>query len=94
MQNNEFMQFMMPILRADFSLSATYNYIKRQPLDIPIVAYGGSQDLQVLPDENKAWNIETTKSFSYSIFDGDHFFIKNQQANFLETLVNDLKVSN
>jgi len=90
-QNREFMQFMMPILRADFSLSATYGYVKKHPLHFPIFAYGGDNDSQVSLDEIKAWNIETRNVFEYSIFPGDHFFINNQQPVFLKTLVSDLQ---
>lgn len=92
-KNTEFMRFMLPVLRADFSLSATYRYLQKSPLDIPIFAYGGSQDSQVPLDAIKAWKTETTKRFSYSIFEGGHFFIKTQQLEFLKTLSQDLNAS-
>lgn len=90
-QNREFMQFMMPILRADFSLSATYKYIKKHPFGFPIYAYGGDDDSQVSLDEIKAWNCETTSRFEYSFFSGDHFFMNKQQVVFLKTLISDLQ---
>jgi len=86
-ENKAFMQLMIPILRADFSLSATYHYVKRQPFDFPIFAYGGDQDSQVSPDEIKAWHLETTNIFKYALFSGGHFFLKKQQEMFLKTLV-------
>ncbi|MCR9191509.1 MAG: thioesterase domain-containing protein [Gammaproteobacteria bacterium] len=90
-ENREFMQLMLPILRADFALSATYKYVKKQPFDFPIFAYGGDKDPQVSPDEITAWHIETTNTFEYSMFDGDHFFTKKQQETFLKTLISHLQ---
>lgn len=90
-QNREFMQFMLPILRADFALSATYHYIKKHPFNFPIFAYGGDSDSQVSLNEIKAWNLETTDTFEYSFFPGDHFFMNKQQVIFLKALVRDLQ---
>ncbi|WP_148709709.1 thioesterase II family protein, partial [Pseudomonas syringae group genomosp. 3] len=42
--NDELMQLMLPILRADFLLCGSFVYGKREPLNLPIHVFGGKQD--------------------------------------------------
>lgn len=91
--NHDLMHFMLPILRADFSLFETYKRLAVvEPLSCPIYTYGGLQDKQATVEELKFWQKETTKYNSLKLFPGDHFFIKNNQSNFLMALQEDISM--
>jgi medium-chain acyl-[acyl-carrier-protein] hydrolase len=90
LQNAEFMQLMMPLLRADFALCDTYNYIHDKPLSVPISAFGGLQDPETPPDGVRAWHAQTTGRFQLRFLEGDHFFIHKEQRSLLQALSQDL----
>jgi medium-chain acyl-[acyl-carrier-protein] hydrolase len=90
LENNELMQLLIPILRADFAVLETYAYTSEAPLECPITAFGGLQDQEVSLEELQGWR-EQTKAFSLQMFPGDHFFIHSAQALLLKTLAESLK---
>lgn len=73
----EFMEIMLPLLRADFSVFETYKYLNEPVLDCPISAFGGLQDRRVSKVDLEAWHAQTDASFSLQMFPGDHFFLKH-----------------
>jgi medium-chain acyl-[acyl-carrier-protein] hydrolase len=71
----ELMTLMSPILRADFEVCQTYEYVPEPPLECPIVAFGGLQDEEVARAQLDAWREHTNSSFALRMFPGDHFFL-------------------
>lgn len=71
----ELMDLMSPILRADFEICQTYEYVPEPPLECPITALGGLQDEEVTHRQLDAWREHTTSTFSLRMFPGDHFFL-------------------
>ncbi len=95
LQNAEFLQLLLPLLRADFALCETYHYIHGTPLPIPISAFGGLQDPTVPHDGISAWHVQTsqpkkTNNFRLRFFEGEHFFLHKQQVALLQALSEDL----
>jgi medium-chain acyl-[acyl-carrier-protein] hydrolase len=90
LENAEFMQFMLPVLRADFALRETYVYATEPPLDCFISGFGGLQDQRVSRSDLEAWRDQTSGSFSLRIFPGDHFFLNTAQPLLLHALSRDL----
>jgi surfactin synthase thioesterase subunit len=86
----DLLAFALPVLRADFEVLGTYQCEKQAPLDIPIIAYGGSHDPHASRSELSAWRIVTTNYFSLRLFSGGHFFINQARAQLLRTLTADL----
>jgi len=86
LQHAELMKMLIPIMRADFELCETYTYAPEPPLDCPITAFGGEQDLLVSAQELQAWQAQTRGAFSVRLFEGDHFFLHNQQDALLQAL--------
>jgi len=86
LQNNELMQILIPILRADFAVLETYVYTQEPPLECPIVAFGGLEDQEVTVEELERWRSQTQSSFKLQMFSGDHFFIHSAQSLLLENL--------
>ena len=90
LQNTEFLELLMPLLRADFALCDTYEYLHGEALSCPLSAFGGLQDPEVPGEEVRAWSVQTSASFQLHFFEGGHFFIHTQQAALLQALSQDL----
>ncbi|MEW6731153.1 MAG: thioesterase domain-containing protein [Acidobacteriota bacterium] len=89
LQNQELMQLLLPLLRADFTLVETYRYINDLPLDSPVSAYGGLQD-RVTREQLDGWREHTRAAFKLRMFPGDHFFLQTARADLLYTISEDL----
>jgi medium-chain acyl-[acyl-carrier-protein] hydrolase len=90
LEHTELLQFMLPILRADFEVNETYEYAPEQPFSFPVTACGGLQDSEVSRQDLEAWREQTHASFVLRMFPGDHFFLNAYQPLFLRTLSYDL----
>lgn len=86
LEHAELMELMMPLLRADFQLNETYEYVVDAPLQCPITVFGGLQDTHVEQDTLVAWKEHTTSDFTMHMFPGDHFFLRSAQRLLLQTL--------
>ena len=79
LDNKELMQLMLPIIRADFKVSQTYEYVPGPPLECPIRAFGGLKDEQVTREKVEGWGEHTSASFRAQMLPGDHFFLNTSQ---------------
>jgi medium-chain acyl-[acyl-carrier-protein] hydrolase len=90
LEDEELMNLLTPIIRADFRLNETYDYTSAPPLDCPISAFRGSQDDLMSYDQVAAWREQTTRAFRLRTLPGGHFFIKTARHVFLQILSYDL----
>jgi len=90
LEHSELMDLMLPLLRADFELVQTYQYLDDAPLSCPITAYGGLQDEDVTREQLLAWQEQTRARFSLHMLPGDHFFLRSANRLLLELLAKDL----
>jgi medium-chain acyl-[acyl-carrier-protein] hydrolase len=90
LENGELLQFMLPILRADFAINETYEYLPERPFSFPITACGGLHDDEVSRNDLEGWKEQTDASFVLRMFPGDHFFLNAYQPLFLRALSYDL----
>jgi medium-chain acyl-[acyl-carrier-protein] hydrolase len=84
------MQFMMPILRADFAVAETYQHVLENPLDCSIIAFSGLNDGEVNLSALEKWRINTTGNFKIKFFPGDHFFLHSSQKPLLQEVSREL----
>lgn len=91
LENQELLNLLLPILRADFMLLETYIYQEQPPLPYPIHIYGGQQDPYVTIAELSAWQQQTSCDFTLQLLPGDHFFLHSAQAELLRSLTQLLK---
>ena len=84
LNNAEMMAFVLPILRADFTVLETYKYQPSAPKACPITGFWGQQDTIVNQEHVAAWDIHT-HSFTLEAIEGDHFFL--QQPSFPNRLL-------
>jgi medium-chain acyl-[acyl-carrier-protein] hydrolase len=90
LENQELMQILAPVLRADFEAVQTYVYSPGPPLSCPIAAFGGLQDLDVSREQLDAWRQHTTSAFSLHMFPGDHFFLHSVQPHLIRAVAQSL----
>ena len=90
LENDELMQMMLPIIRADFAVCETYVYRQEPPLTCPISAFGGLADPNISQNQLEAWHLQTSKTFKLTMFEGDHFYLLHQQDSLLRLILADL----
>ena len=86
LEHPELLSLLLPVLRADFEVIQTYQYIEGPPLDCPISAFGGLEDADVGRDKLEGWREQTTAAFALRILPGDHFFLHSSRATLLRIL--------
>jgi len=76
----ELRELVLPALLAD--VRAVLSYHRRDPVRLrcPIVAYGGSGEPGDVPAELSAWGEMTSGPAAWRCFDGDHFYLRSQEA--------------
>jgi medium-chain acyl-[acyl-carrier-protein] hydrolase len=90
LQNDEFLDLMLPTIRADFELCDTYEYHPEPPLECPMTIYGGLGDQEVEAGRLAAWGEMTVGACEIRMFPGDHFYINSLRSIFLQTFAGDL----
>src|SRR5262249_26831474 len=86
LENAEVMELMIPLLRADFQLVQTYEYLDDAPLGCPIVVYGGLEDHEATREKLLPWKEQTSSEFALHMLPGDHFFIRSSSERLLGML--------
>lgn len=92
LQNDELMEALLPILRADFELCDTYEYRDEPPLACPISVFGGLADSRISTASLEAWREQTSKTYSLRMLPGSHFFLRTAQDLLLSAIAQDIGV--
>ena len=79
-------ELLLPTLRADFSVTETYQPAPRPQLCCPITVFGATADPRVDRDELEAWRLETQGAFDLRMFEGGHFYLKDREAEVVSAL--------
>lgn len=87
----DLMEMMIPLLRADFQLVQTYEYLPDTPLRCPITIYGGLQDRHIPRELLLPWKELTSSRCWVHMLPGDHFFIRSSKAQLLKLLAHELQ---
>ena len=91
-ENAEIMELLLPMVRADFEAIESYRYKPADsPLDIPIIAYGGLDDLRVGHERLEGWASLTGADFRSQYFPGDHFFIHTAREAVIASITAELE---
>lgn len=86
LEHPELMEMLIPLLRADISVSQTYTCEARPSLTCPVTVFGGTLDIYDEPAGLEAWREHTVGAFDLRMFDGDHFFINAEQQSILRLI--------
>jgi surfactin synthase thioesterase subunit len=90
-EHTELMEMLIPLLRADFQLVQTYEYVPDTPLRCPITVYSGLRDHHITRDMLLPWKEQTSSRFTLHMLPGDHFFLRPSQALLLGLLTRELR---
>ncbi|MFL6654834.1 MAG: thioesterase II family protein [Sulfurifustis sp.] len=77
--NESLRDLWLPRLRADLTISATYEYVEQRPLECPIVVLVGEEDSLVSEAGLQGWLTETTGGVRYFRYPGNHFFLHSAE---------------
>jgi external thioesterase TEII len=91
LDNEDFMHFILPILRADFHLSEHCQLSSIPPVNTPIWAIMGNEEEHVSNITN--WAAFTRAGFKHSILTGGHFFIDQHPEKMAEIITDCIKSS-
>jgi medium-chain acyl-[acyl-carrier-protein] hydrolase len=89
-ENEEFLQVMLPTLRADFIAAETYHREPTPPLSCAVTAFGGTQDPLVREEHVAAWAAHTSGPFRLRMLPGDHFFLATSRQALLQLVGSEL----
>lgn len=86
----ELLSLMLPTVRADLTVVATWPY-RRYPVRAPIQAFAGTEDSYASPARMKAWAAETASWFRLNTMPGGHFFIHATTQQLADQVTADLR---
>jgi surfactin synthase thioesterase subunit len=90
LEHRELMQLMLPAIRADFEMVATYKHFPSPQLDASIRVLVGKDDPLVPPDQALDWKRVTSSETHVEWFSGDHFFIHTAESAVLSFVQREL----
>lgn len=83
MENEELLDFFLPMLRADFTMDETYQTKELKKLECPLIALGGLRDHEADEEMIRGWSAFTKGNFESRMFSGGHFFIRESEEDVL-----------
>jgi surfactin synthase thioesterase subunit len=89
-EDQELMQLVLPVIRADFAVGNSYLYIPEPPLECAITALGGLLDPTTDRTCIEGWREHTNGRFLVRMFPADHFFLSTMQSLLHEAISKDL----
>jgi len=90
LDNDELMQLMLPVLRADFAALETHEHRSEPPLAVPLSVFGGAFDRTVRPPELDGWRLHSTQPGRVQLWPGDHFYLHALTPELVAAIVKDL----
>lgn len=69
----------LPRLRADLTVSGTYEYVDQHPLECPVVVLVGEEDSLVTEAGLQGWLTQTTGGVQFFHYPGNHFFLHSAE---------------
>jgi surfactin synthase thioesterase subunit len=92
LQNEELMQIMLPMIRADYELCDTYEYREEPPLVCPFSLFGGLEDVRISKADLEAWPVHSSAMCSLSMLPGSHLFLHTAQDLLLAEISQNLEM--
>ena len=86
LEHEELMDLMVPIVRADFTVSETYRYQQGTVLKSPLTAFGGVADPDVAEEDIAAWGEHSQGPFNHHMYPGDHFFLNSNRQELVTAI--------
>ncbi len=81
-EHPELLRMTLDLAAADFSVCGSYRHEPRQPLETKILVFGGRSD-DIEEEALAAWQAESSLQTTLEMFDGGHFFMRDDEPKFL-----------
>ena len=91
LDNDELMQVMMPIARADLIACSDYVHRPEPPLPCSVTALGGVEDHTFDQSHLARWREATSAEFDVAWMPGGHFFLHTHSSQLMQWLRDDLR---
>lgn len=75
LERPDFLDHLLPVLRADLTLNATSQVLTSRALDVPVTVFGGREDHEVTRAQLSAWLSWTQAPGEVHLLPGGHFFL-------------------
>ena len=85
LENPLILEYLLPIVRADFSIYDNYKYVERETLNCPLSVFMGKED-DIEENALQAWRNYTDKEFELHKFNGGHFYINDYTEEVIEII--------
>ena len=86
LNNQEFLDLLLPIIKNDFRLYEQHVVEPGEPVRMPITVFGGLQDSEDPVPLLEAWRDLTIASFASEAFPGGHFFLFDRPAEIADRI--------
>ena len=83
LKNADLREVMTPVLQADLQIAETYRFQEEPPLNLPITASRGDEDILLTPAQLQGWSSHTDQGFEHLTFPGAHFYSRQSQKELL-----------
>jgi medium-chain acyl-[acyl-carrier-protein] hydrolase len=90
LDNDDLMELVLPVLRADFAAIAQWRFSPGPPLSCPVTVFGGLADPEVEVATLAGWQRQTTASCEVRLLPGQHFYINESPDLLLPTVTSRL----
>ena len=87
--DREFLEAVLPTLRADIHLLESFEYRERTPLNCPVVVFGGLTDRALPLSSLDGWRKQTTGPVQFHFLDAGHFYLQSE----MKTLVRHIRAA-
>jgi surfactin synthase thioesterase subunit len=87
----ELLDYIEPMLRADFQVSDTYVYRAGEPYDLPLTVITGTKE-PIETADIKAWELETRQPAVFRQMPGKHFFIFAYPCEIMATIARTIQM--
>jgi medium-chain acyl-[acyl-carrier-protein] hydrolase len=82
---------LLPTLRADLTLVDNFHFQPAEPLDVPIRAFAGTEDVEGGPERMRGWGQQTSRQFTLEAVPGGHFFDADADRRVVRVIAGDLQ---
>lgn len=83
--NPELLAMTLDLLKLDYRVCGSFQYVQLSPLPIPIHGFGGRSDAIDAAKLND-WRLESAQTYTLDWFDGGHFFLRQSEECFMLAL--------
>jgi surfactin synthase thioesterase subunit len=91
LNDKSFLQFFLPLVRADFQSISKYKYSpKSYPLNVSLTIMIGNEE-KISDEDALKWQLETDSTIDINRFEGGHFFIFEQTKNVCDLMISKIR---